>query len=625
MHAATSEHGMAMRYPATRWQDALPTGSGVVGALVYGNIQNDTVVLNHDALYYPKPRPVSLDVSDQLPAMRELVNKGQCRQAAQLVRDVCAERLKAAGGQMDGSPDPYQPFCSVFLGTGTDGLFRSYRRGIDFETGRAWVTWTDNIATFTREVFVSRATDTVFLRIRSSKPGTVACRLSLSRTVSEQLDERDVCQSSAGDIELATSQGVVADERVLTFEGRYWSGLSFGAVGHVTTAGGRIAAAEDALVVEVADELVLQVRLFHNEDPAVAIARLRADCAGEPVAFDVAFAEHAALHAELFNRVSLSLGEPQPPQSNEEMLMAAYDSEVPPSLIQTMFDYGRYLLISSSREGGWPANLQGIWNGDYAPAWNCDIHTDENVQMNYWPALPGALAETAIPLFDYFEGYLDDFRENARNKYGCRGIQVPLAMTTHGTVTPHGYANWTAGAGWIAQHFYDYYLFTGDQEFLKNRAVPWLKEVALFYEDFLVEGENGELVFNPSLSPENRPGNGNSLLTINATMDVAVCREVLSNLCDACEKLGVEADAVVRWRSMLQRLPDYIVNDDGRSVNGSIRPSRTITIIATSPISTPSSRGWKSPRNQTRRYSRRARLRWRSDWWSASPVRPDGP
>ena len=584
-----STHGMTMRYPATRWQDALPTGSGVVGALVYGNIQHDTIVLNHDSLYYPKPGVVSLDVSDKLPLMRDMIKRGQCREAAQMMRTVYQERLKTAGGSPEGTLDPYQPCCSVFLKTGTDGPFRNYRRGVDFATGRAWVNYTDNTATFTRETFVSRATDTVLLRIRSNQPGTVSCRLSLGRTISEQLNERDICHSSGRNTELKTSQELCLKTKCLMFHGNYAKKLPFGAVGKLSTIGGKVTAAEDFLVVENADEVVLQVKLFCKEDPEIAVSRLRTAFRAATMSFEDAFSEHARLHGELFNRVQLALGKneselekdekenltkPQPSthlnhptmpllSSNEELLMAAFDGRVPDSLIQTMFDFGRYLLISSSREGGWPANLQGIWNGDYAPAWNCDIHTDENVQMNYWPALPGGLPETLLPLFDYFESFLDDFRENARNNFGCRGIMVPLALTTSGKVTPLGYANWTAGAGWIGQHFFDYYLFTGDLDFLRDRAVPWLREIALFYEDFLIEGENGKLTYIPSLSPENRPGNGNSLVTIDATMDIAVCREVLTHLCDACAMLGIEAESIPRWRSMADRLPDYVVNEDG--------------------------------------------------------------
>lgn len=547
---------MVMRFPATRWQDAMPVGSGVVGALVYGNIQNDTILLNHDALYYPKGRFNSIDVSDLLPEVRRLIDEGKCREAAQVMPDAYAKRAGQESGSTSQGRDPYQPFCSVQLRMGTDGPFRNYRRGVDFDSGRAWVEWTDNAATYTREVFVSRVTDTVFVRVRGSRPGSVSCRVSLSKAQNEQIgQELTHTASLPGDVKFESSSDALLDERMISFAARYPNGFSFGANGYLEASGGTVSKAEDSLEIKGADEVVLQVRLWLGENTAGSYKRAE---------FDSAFSEHAQLHEELFKRVTLSLGlDAVTSQSNEEMLMAAYDGEVPESLISTMFEFGRYLLISSSRQGGWPANLQGLWNGDYAPAWNSDIHTDENVQMNYWQAMPGGLQEATLPLFDYFEKYLDDFRENARTIFGCRGILLPIAMTTNGIDTPRTWSCWTAAAGWIGQHFYDYYLYTGDLDFLRKRAVPWLKETALFYEDFLFEGDDGRLMFSPSLSPENSPQNGNSLITINATMDVAICREVLSNLCDACELLGVEQDGVSRWKAMLSKLPDYEINQDG--------------------------------------------------------------
>lgn len=184
--------------------------------------------------------------------------------------------------------------------------------------------------------------------------------------------------------------------------------------------------------------------------------------------------------------------------------------------------------------------------------------------MNYWQAFPGNLAELTLCVFDYFERYLNDYRDNAKKLYGCRGILVPIAQTTHGIAFPTIWTNWISAAGWLGQLFYDYFLFTGDREFLSNRAVPWLKETALFYEDFLYEGPDGKLVFSPSLSPENVPsGQDMGLLTINATMDVAICREVLSNLCDACDLLSIEQKGVSHWRNMLSKLPEYEINEDG--------------------------------------------------------------
>ncbi len=548
---------MTMRYPATRWQDALPTGSGVAGAMVYGSIRQETILLNHDDLYYPQSVPESADVSDLLPQVRELIHGGKCREAAQVMPSAYEQRRQSDDTGFDA---PYQPLCTIKLDMTTHGAFHRYRRGLDFDTARAWVEWTDEQASFTREVFVSRKTDTLFLRIRGSMPGTVSCRFALESAKDEQHGVGYFGKTN--EVNIDVSRHAAADDQSITFLGRYPGGLCFGAVGRVQSTGGTLRREDDAVWVEGADEIVLRARLFVDEPHAEAAARLLDALATESADYDAAFEAHCRLHRELFERTALELDGPGP-ASNEEMLMAAFDGEMSAALAQTMFDYGRYLLLCSSRAGGWPSNLQGIWNGDYVPAWTSDIHTDENIQMNYWLALPGGLAETMLPFFDYFEKHLPAFRENARNILGCRGILVPLCMTTHGRERPRSYSFWTAAAGWLAQHFHDYYLFTGDKEFLAKRAMPWLREVATFYEDYLTEGEDGRLVFCPSVSPENRPGNGNSLLTINATMDVAVCREVLTNLCEACAVLGVDPEGIRRWQAMLARLPAYEVNADG--------------------------------------------------------------
>lgn len=562
--------GMSLRYPATRWQDATPTGSGIVGAMVYGNITAETILLNHDALYYPRaPVPV-VDVSDKLPEVRRLVEAGQYREAAQVMPAAYRERTGLEEGSTSTPRDPYQPLGAIRFRSTTNGPFRAYGRGVEFDTGRAWVTWTDDDATHTRDVFASRITDTVHLRITATQPGVANACITLNQADDEQGGQQLTHTAMLpGEADLTTSVQTQPDERLIVYTGHYPNGNTFGAVAQVSAEGGKVAVSDESIEVSAADEIHLRVKMFVDEpaDSAVPrlIAELIAELADDHDSYDAAFAAHADQHRELFNRIAFSIddGSAGADDANENLLMAAYDGDVPTALIQRMFAFGRFLLVCSSRPGGWPANLQGLWNGDYAPAWNADVHTDENIQMNYWQALPGAMPETALPLFDYFERHLDDFRENARLVHGCRGIFIPIAMTTHGKEVPCSWSNWTAAAGWIAQHFFDYYLFTGDRQFLAERAVPWLTEVAHFYEDFLIDGDDGKLLITPSISPENRPANSNSLLSMNATMDIAICREVLGNLCTACEVLGIEAEGVARWQTMLDRLPAYEINDDG--------------------------------------------------------------
>jgi len=567
-------HDMTIRRPATRWQDALPCGNGSIGALVYGNIRNETVVLNHEALFLRREKPTIPGVSEFLPELRRLLKQGYYQRAEGFLDEKLREK-----GCIPRNPDPYHPAFDLAIETRTRQAFRKYRRSLDFERGVASVTWEEGKIGFRRDLFVSRADDAVVIRIRGSRPGSVNCVVRLVPHGRVRTHGPDPNAPSAGEGRMQSAEAPISfvtsvtGDR-LTIKARYEpeGGVlpgEFGGAARVGAKGGEIHPTPQpqaqGISITAADEAVIIVKLFANQSSGTALRRLRRQINELGFQYDELLKRHAALHREMFLRMRLRLddggaGE----QTNEELLMTAYDGALPPALAQKMFEYGRYLLICSSRPAGLPANLQGVWNGDYNPPWRSDYHNDENIQMNYWQALPGNLPEAVQPYFAYYEASAEDYRANARALFGTRGIFVPISQTTHGMLHPGPWLNWTAGAGWLGQLFYDYWLFTGDRGFLKKHAVPFLKQTALFYEDFLIEGEDGKLMFSPSLSPENVPSIPNgSLATINATMDVAVAREVLTNLCAACELLGIEKAGVKRWRKLLEKLPDYQINEDG--------------------------------------------------------------
>jgi len=370
--------------------------------------------------------------------------------------------------------------------------------------------------------------------------------------------------------EVPITFNVKGEENYLSLVGKYDVGGrysfvvgEYGGCARVVVKGGSCKLSNLQVDTEKADQVLVIIKLFANEESTAALGRIRSDIEKLAADYDTLLSRHIAMHRELFMRVELDLGGRQRGRglANEKLVNEALHGQAMNALLERMFDFGRYVLICSSSSSGMPANLQGIWNGEYGPPWAADYHNDINIQMNYFQALPGNLAEITMPYFHYYESLLDDFRTNARNIAGCRGILAPISGTTHG-LAPLSWSYWTAGAGWLAQLFYDYWLFTGDREFLRNRAVPFMKEVALFYEDFLVEGEDGKYIFIPSFSPENVPPNTRSFCAINATMDIAVTRELLTNLCTACELLGIEREGTTRWRKMLTNLPPYMLNDD---------------------------------------------------------------
>ncbi len=292
--------------------------------------------------------------------------------------------------------------------------------------------------------------------------------------------------------------------------------------------------------------------------------------------YETLFEAHKKMHSKRFNAMSIKLSDNND-SPNEYLLLDAYQNPASAELIQKLFDYGRYLLISSSRAGGYPANLQGIWNGDYHPPWSSLYGINENLEMNYWQGLPGNMKESMMAFYDYFDAHLDQFRYNAKQLFGCRGIYIPPFMSPESGIMRHTaphVVHWTDAAGWLASFYYDYYLFTGDEEFLKNRAIPFMKEVALFYEDYIVKDQAGKNMFFPGQSPENQPenmrvrdpetGREKSIkVQINPTITVAISKEVLTNLVASCERLGIEKQGVRRWKGILKDMPDYQINEDG--------------------------------------------------------------
>ncbi len=549
---------MTSKQPATRWQDALPTGNGQVGALVYGNISDELIVLNHDDLWLRKSTPPVPDISGHIPELRALLAAGRYQEAASFLND----RLVEAGYRH--LVDPYHPAFDIKVTTALGGPFTDYRRTVDFETGEVGVYWRENEEERQRRLFVSRTDNVVVVQLTGDDEPIFSGTVDLIPHGLQGATGMGSGKDQAPE-QVPITFSVTGEGDLLRLVGKYAGGGEFGGVARVVCEGGVIANRDGAVHITGSSPVLLLVKLFANEAAETALPRLTAELQALPVDYDTLFDRHATEHRALFQRARITLPEADDSQlANEQLLLDAYGGTVPSGLLQRLVDYGRYLLICSSAPGSLPANLQGVWNGDYAPAWCADFHNDENIQMNYWAALPGNLPETTIPYFDYYDRWLDDFRANARAIFGCRGIFAPIAQSTSGRIYGDSWINWTAAAGWLAQLYYDYWLFTGDKEFLRRRAVPFLTEVALFYEDFLTEDDHGKLVFSPSLSPENIPDRpGASFVTINATMDVAIAREVLTNLCDACETLQIEPESCRRWRDMLERLPEYETNDDG--------------------------------------------------------------
>lgn len=575
MSSFSSGNILSMRTAAGWWRDAFPLGNGAVGAMPYGRIAYERILLNHEKLWYKGCVDSLPDLSALPEQQRELMKQKKFCEAS----DLYPSALKKAG---------YQAACAMTHPAGdllvnmpVNHPFKLYERKLDLSEGTACVAWNDGEIRFTRECFVSRADDLVVLHISADRPGCVTAELSFAPH--EFIDATDFNGFHEPPIRFRTGirngnpflLGTYTEEKRQKTE----QGREYGMMAKIISEGQRYETG-DSVRVEGADRIMVLIGLFVYEDSESAFERLSARLDSIAADYPELKQRHVNLHRELYERTVFKLGPEQENENgkltpNEQLLLEAADGEAPEELIEKMANYGRYLLISSSRPGGLPSHLQGVWNGDYYPPWSCFYMLNENLEMNYWQALPGNLPEMLRAVMDFYTRYLDDFRENARKLYGCRGIHVPALMSPEtGLETFAGpwIINWISAGGWLAQHFYNYYEYTRDRAMLRNCILPFLKEVADFYEDFLVRDEQGKVVFCPSTSPENWPKefielktefSGAPRITINSTLDAAIAKELFTNLLNADRKEKLYEEKHQLWQELLDAIPPYRINSDG--------------------------------------------------------------
>ncbi len=579
-------HGITTDRPAANWREAPPCGNGAVGAMPYGTPQDETILLNHEALFYPvwyTPKHEDVpNMAQYLPELRRLIAQGKYGEADGFWNSKLSEHNYA----LDRFPftHPYHPVGDIAIQRKAYGKVRNYQQSLDFEKAEVVASWTQNDIQYERAVFVSRADDVVVVRLGSSKKNSITANISLTQHLPQEgilpqkyrgkmILPNDILPMFMGKAkDYLHAQKIYSDdpiaystdfsEEYYVFYGSYPDGRTFGAVAKVSIDGGqqRMEKASGKIEVVDASKVLVTAKVFANErDTAAVVKQLKGELTGLAHDYDKLLARHVALHRKLFTAMSLSLDSGgQRELSTSELQEIAKEGTMPNALVERLFDFGRYALICSS--GELPANLQGVWSGTWIPCWSSDYTLNINVQMTYWPALPSNMPQVTMSYFDYFDSLMPDWKVNAKQFFGCRGMVAYMRCSDHGLYAQDAqWQFWTGGAGWLAQLYYDYYLFTGDKEFLRDRAVPFMKECALFYEDFVVMGDDGKYIFSPSHSPESVPAGGGhrTRTSFNATMDIAIAKEVFTNLIAACRTLGIEQDSIARWEDFIKKLPAY--------------------------------------------------------------------
>lgn len=517
------------RRPARQWVEALPVGNGRLGAMIFGGIVNERLQLNEDTLYgggpYDPNNPESLAA---LPEVRRLVFEGRYSDAHKLISEkMMARPLR----QM-----PYQTAGDFLLTFPEAKSVGNYRRELNIDTAVARVDYTVDGVRFSREIFSSPVDQVIAIRLTANKPGQInfTAGMRTPQNASVRAEGKDTL----------ALRGVNGAARGIA------GALKFQVRARVAPKGGTIEAANDAIKVSGADEAVLLIA-------AATSYRRYDDVSGDPEAltkqtldaasrkkFNTLRQAHVAEHQRLFRRVKLDLGTTAAARLPTDERIKNFAGGADPQLAALYFQYGRYLLISSSRPGTQPANLQGIWNESMAPPWDSKYTININTQMNYWLAEPTNLGECVEPLVRMIMELTETGARTARVQYGARGWvahhNTDLWRATAPIDGPQ-WGMWPAGGAWLCLHLWERYEYTGAKEFLA-RVYPAMKGAAQFFLDTLVEEPKHHwLVTNPSLSPENPHPFGTSVVA-GPTMDSQILRDLFTNCIRAAEILGVDRD-----------------------------------------------------------------------------------
>ncbi|THU40167.1 glycoside hydrolase family 95 protein [Niastella caeni] len=536
------------------WENALPVGNGRLGAMVYGNVPVETVQLNEHTVWSGSPnRNDNPAAFAALPEIRRLIFDGKQKEAEKIANQAIIS--KKSHGQL------FEPVGNLQLAFAGHESYTDYYRELDLENAVAKTSYKVGEITYTREVLAALAHRVVAIRLTASQAG------KLSFNAFFTTPQPKAVRNVSADKELIIAGTTIDHEGVTGM-------VKFKGIVRIQPEGGRLLTNDTALMVQGANAATIYISIatnFNNykdlegdENKRAAEYLQRATALSYPAIRKA----HIAAYQQYFNRVKLDLGYTEAAKLPIDQRLKNFNTTNDPHLITLYYQFGRYLLISSSQPGGQPANLQGIWNHHMWPPWDSKYTININAEMNYWPAERTNLAELHQPLLQMVKELAVTGRETARVMYGARGWvahhNTDIWRAT-GAVDGALWGVWSAGSGWLIQHLWEHYLYNGDKKYLAS-IYPVMREAALFYVDYLVEHPMHHwLVVNPGMSPENAPqAHQGSSLDAGVTMDNQIVFDVFSAVIRAAGILGKDAAFADTLMAMRKRLPPMQVGRHGQ-------------------------------------------------------------
>jgi alpha-L-fucosidase 2 len=567
------------REAAERWTDALPVGNGRLGAMIFGGVASERLSLNEDTLWSGAARDWNNSgAKEHLPVVREMVIQKQDYHDA----DQECRKMQGPFNQA------YEPLGDLLIDFQQSEGATEYRRSLDLDSAIASVSYSASGNRFTRETFASFPDQVVVVRLAASGHEALSCSVRLTSQLQSRAESKGHRIVLSGKAPSNSVPNYLHDDHPITYSEEPGKGMSFAAVLSASTTGGAVEAQPDgSLKIIDADEITLLIgaatgyRKF-NEIPDTPVADvIGAASKTVDAATGTPYAQlkqrHLADHRKLFRRVHLDLGGQQAAALPTDERLTGFEQKPDMALLALYFHYGRYLLITSSRPGTQPANLQGIWNADLRPPWSSNWTSNINVQMNYWPVETCNLPECHLPLIEMIGDLSTNGRKTAQTNYGiasgwCSHHNIDLWRQS----APVGeglqfadptWANFAMSGPWLCQHLWVHYEFTGNREYLRTTAYPVMKGSAEFCLGWLADDGKGGLTTCPSVSTENSflaPDGKSAQVSAGCTMDVALLHEIFDNCGRASAILGVDHDFADQLAATRKRLPQYQIGKYGQ-------------------------------------------------------------
>jgi len=545
-----------------RWRDGTPLGNGLTGVNLYGGISKEVFIISRHDMWIKGKNPPAPKLNGCIDQMRALMKEKKYAQASTIMY----QQLTEVGYKAE--PAHMRSLCQVVFELECKGVYSDYTRSLHMDTAEADITYFIDKKKNRRRTFVSRKEDIIVSAFEFEEPLNIRLHTGFYESLEEGREDY-----------ARESDGRHADYRIqddcYIYSSKNDDDTFFGLVVRVA-ADGKVDMTKAGIAVEKTQKVSICMKAFSREkDREKAIERVIKQLLRTTVDYEQMRNSHIKLHKKLYCATDIRLYHGRKYHSNEQLLMRARESECPLELLDKLWHFGRYLFISGVHEKGDPFPLYGIWCSGYERIWTQHV-ANENVQLIYSHAAVGGLSSLVRGLIHYYYKKMEMFRENAANMYGCRGIFVSTYTTPkNSSVMPWVpvILHFVGTAGWLSRHFYEYYLATKDEDLLKREILPFMLETATFYEDYLYLNEKGFLEMYPSVSPENTPieyesvdnnGLGHPMpVTKNATMEIAILKELLTNLVSLSQERKELSNREEVWKDMLKRIPPYLINHDG--------------------------------------------------------------